>query len=334
MTDFTSNTEIQEILERFACFLNIYETLSDKCTDEEVTESFKAAKFIENVVKEFESRSILTQFITCLNAWLRLKHRTLYYDAEFYKESCDHLLLKYLLNNNKNNVEFSIEMYTSCCEKKRFQSVLEKSFKKTHLYEPIVKYISVNKNNIDLIELKSKLLSFQWKFEISCGRRDKVLIIVRNMLSSYSVNKQLPYLIKVLILQEDSQLEALICEELSNKMDDRNIMSKEFWTTLTQLNQCDLLQICCLYEIFLDKFISFLIYCGFMMDRKLQHSKLVWVTSTKSICPDITHDNLTELFIHLVDCNEEISNNVKLRINDCMKNSDNLFWSDMLDVLF
>lgn len=330
--------EIEEVFNAFEYYITSYETLSSDFSNNAVLvkSAFESANFVEKTLKQFENQSslILSQFMTCFNTFLRSKNRTLNYSIDFFKFAADNLLLKHLYY--KAHVEYAIKIYVSLYEKERFEKVVEKALLRNVLYEPISQYLIINKDSVDLIELQSRLLLLKWVHDYETGKKEHMINAVSKMVTSYTVEIELIYLLKILAMKDftlasqENIIQSQILEEILLKMEDRSILSKDFWLTIIKKIKPQLIiEICAIFEQFLDKFICFLIYCICMMDRKIVNGKRIWLPNVKSICPEITFENISYILSQLVNFNSQISSYIQSRIEQCKRFSDPFIWNDI-----
>lgn len=337
---YENMNEIEEVFNAFEYYVISYETLSSENKIELIKSAFESANFVEKTVKQFENQStlILDQFMACFITFLRSKNRTVNYSLDFLKSASDNLLLKYLYY--KTNIENAIKIYVSLYEKERFEKVVEKALLRNVLYEPIAQYLIVNKDSVDLIELKSRLLLLKWVHDYETGKKERVINALSKTLTSYSVEVELIYLLKILAMKDltslqENTIQSQILEEIVLKMEDRSILSKDFWLTIIKKIELRLvIEICAMFEQFLDKFICFLIYCICMMDRQIMNEKRIWLPNVKSICPEITFENISCILSQLVNFNSQISSYVQSRTEQCKRFSDPFIWNDIIENCF
>lgn len=322
--------DIKEILNTFMFFVNQYESdLNQKPTVEEIKDDFKAAIFIEKTIRKFEEKNIVSKFINCLNGHMESLKRSKFYEVNFYKFACDNLLLKYF-NGRKFDIDIALRMYSSSCDEKRFEFVVEKHILDSGINEAILNHIICNKDAINKSELECRLLLLNLRKEIEKGKLEETKTNLENMFNSYKIDKYLSLFLGILNLndlsEEEESLKLMILQILLNKMDDRSFKSKEFWLTLIQNTNSNLLvQVSVCYKSFLNSLLKFLSYCACLM--KYNENINQWVgDQDKSICPEITFDNILNIYKSLINVNSQTKEIVKSFINTVKNDTNSLFW--------
>lgn len=334
--DTSGRNEITQLLQTFAYFIAKYE--ADKLSDEDVKKSFEAAVFIEKSVKILDSKLLFSEFMLCFNLWWKSKNKTLIYSEEFFRYACDNLLLKYL-RQKENDLDIILKLYTSTCSKERFQNVVEKAILKTASSKPILKYTVAYKNIIDKHELHCRIILTEWTLDVQRDNSEQVKKSITDKFEPYVVDKQLPILITILCLDElkseELAIKTMILNELLFKMEDRSVLSNEFWLTLTKkIGRQMLLKLCQESTEFCTALLNFLIYCGGMMDYELGETSRLWSACDMSICPGITYDDITSIISLLTDSDTKLLEYIKNRIEETKSNSQTYIWSDIMKICF
>ncbi|KAK5643994.1 hypothetical protein RI129_007839 [Pyrocoelia pectoralis] len=320
MTSYeTISADITNLFDTIDRYVNMFETNTwlNSVTTEDLKTSFKLAKFIEDSVLNLESKQCANTFFTVLNMWWKRKSRTQVYNRDFYSKACDHLLAKFFQKNIPlQSFDNAIRMYTSIFSQERFENVIGNLILMSASYTRIIDYTVANKDKIDIRTLECRLLLTNWLHECECGRMGNVQGIISTMFLSYKIQSTLPILITILTINVNNEelVTSIILDNLYVKMDDRSVLSKQFWLSMFKcVNKLCLSQVCC------------------MMNYVLDNCEMKWMGDPKtSICPNLTYNDLVELVKFLFNHHSDLGKYIELRIVEAKKGLNVKLWDELM----
>ncbi|XP_031341160.1 uncharacterized protein LOC116169259 isoform X2 [Photinus pyralis] len=295
MTTYESiSTDITNLFASFDKYVNMYETNTwlNSVSIEELKNGFKLGKLIEDSVRNLQLKQCTNTFFSVLNAWWKQKSRTKVYSVDFFLKACDNLLTKFFQKNIPiQTLDNAIRMYTSLFPRERFEKVISRLILMSASHTQIIDYTIANKDNIDIQFLQCRLLLTNWLQECECGRIENVKGVISNMFLSYKLQSTLPLLVTILTvnIENEAPVTNIILENLYMKMEDRSVLSKQFWLSLFRyVDRQRLSKVCLRYNEFLIKLFDFIIYIGCMMNYIPHNSEMKWMGDPEtSICPNL-----------------------------------------------
>lgn len=259
----TSN--LSQILKSIHHFVTIFESpwWAKDASTEDVMSAFKLGHFIENTIATFTKKEFLSQFLILLDVWGKQNNQKSY-SEQFYSLANNQLLCKLFKTPNvkDSTLDVGVRVYTSLYPKERFQKCLSELILATSSLKTIVDVVSEDPT------LENQLILQKWsEYCKTDSLKQQLIDKVNSYLTLYKVEEFLPRLIGILALNgAQSEPLTVIVSCLENKMMDRSLLSKTFWTTLlTKINLNHLKQACKHHTQFFNSLIDFIKYLTSMM---------------------------------------------------------------------
>lgn len=276
----TSN--LSQILKSIHHFVTIFESpwWAKEANTEDVMSAFKLGHFIENTIATFTEKQFFSHFLILLDVWGN-QNNLKKYSEQFYSLANNQLLCKLFKTPNikDSTLDVGVRVYTSLYPKERFQKCLSELILTTSSLKTIVDV--VNKDTT----LENQLILEKWsEYCQTDSLKQQLIDEVNSYLTLYKVEEFLPRLIGMLALNgAQSEPLKIILSCLENKMSDRSLLSKTFWTILlTKINVNDLKQVCKCHSQFFNSFIDFIKYLTSMM--KWDDCSGDWIIDSTIVC--------------------------------------------------
>ncbi|XP_074039287.1 ubiquitin-fold modifier 1 isoform X1 [Leptinotarsa decemlineata] len=235
-----ASSNINQILTSYDTFINILEDPNwpKSAKVEDIKMSFKLGSFLEKTMKHFESQNSSDEFLDILGKWWKEKNRTKIYSTSFYSTACDELLMKFFRceNISENNLDVPVRIFTSIFPKNRMENVISKLILTAGYQEAVSDFVKIISDDKNFHDLQYHLKLQNWSELMETGKESYIREEVKEILTLYKVESLLHLIIGVLTLSDVSETEKLVqkiaLQSILDKMLDRSILSKQFWTTL------------------------------------------------------------------------------------------------------
>lgn len=331
--DDNAVSNITQILTSFDNFVSILENpvWISTAKAEDIKNGFKLGSFIEKSLSHFRTKNFVSEFFNVLNQWWkREKNQTKVYDEDYFQFACDKLLTTFFQyeESSEASLEIAIRVYTSIFPKDRLKKVISDLILTSSSQEAITDFTKANITNTELKDLEYNLALNSWSNILKTGRASDVRKEIEIKLSLSKVESQLQLLMGILSLSSVTDSERLIqnivLENLLQKMLDRSLLSKSFWSTMFKnLEMTYICRVCVNFNDFLVSLFNFIVYIGSMM----KHEDGVWLSDeTVSICPEITYHEVLNCIKSIYNTNCSLKQFVSERLIDAQENIDSPIW--------
>ncbi|XP_017767880.1 PREDICTED: uncharacterized protein LOC108556325 [Nicrophorus vespilloides] len=323
---------VEQVLDTIYCFVKLHETDAwlKNISNADIIKSFKCSLFVEKAIEKCKSEHSEQTLMRSLQ--LKCQGNFKIYEIHFFEKAADHILKKMINSTviNEVSADVALRVYSSMFSQTRLENILFDCLLKSVSYNSIMNYIVQENNNINVDNLEIKLLYNSWHQQVIVGNSASVENIVKIMLNSYQIDRELKILFSILLVDDlNKDIKDIIKQELDFVLRDRSILSKKYWVVLIKsLDVHLLLKVCASHQDLLKSILNIIVYLLCMLICEDNR----WVMSTNIECSEICYFDLIRRLKSLHD-HAFTQKIVKCTIDEAQRNIGTPIWCQIQAVV-